>query len=146
MEIIKRRAKYEYQFLQTFEAGMSLVGTEVKSLRTGDANLTDAWCTFENGELYLKSLYIAPYKYGAVNQHETRRNRKLLLKKTELKKLARRVKEKGQAIVPFRIYFSESGFAKCEIALAQGKKSYDKRETIKKRDVDRDLDRAKLNA
>jgi len=146
MEVVKRKAKYEYHFLQTYEAGMALVGTEVKSLRIGDGNLTDAWCTFENGELIIKSLYIAPYKYGPVNQHETRRKRKLLLKKAELKKLLRRVKEKGQTIVPYRIYFSESGFAKCEIALAQGKKSYDKRESIKRRDVDRDLDRAKLNS
>lgn len=145
MEVIKRKAKYEYQFLQSYEAGLSLVGTEVKSLRIGDANLTDAWCAFENGELYIKSLYIGPYKYGSASQHETRRNRKLLLKKGELKKLLRRVKEKGQTIVPYRIYFAESGFAKCEIALAQGKKSYDKRESIKRRDTDRDLDRAKLN-
>jgi SsrA-binding protein len=146
MEIVKRKAKFEYHFFQFYEAGLSLVGTEVKSLRTGDANLSDAWCTFENGELYIKSLYIAPYKYGPVNQHESRRNRKLLLKKNELKKLLRRVKEKGQTIVPYRIYFSESGYAKCEIALAQGKKSYDKRESIKRRDVDRDLDRSRLNS
>ena len=145
MEVIKRKAKFEYHFLQQYEAGLALVGTEVKSLRTGDANLSDAWCNFEHGELYIKSLYIAPYKYGSASQHETRRDRKLLLNKSELKKLQRRVKEKGQTIVPYRIYFSESGFAKCEIVLAQGKKSYDKRDVIKKRDNERDLDRAKLN-
>ena len=122
---------------------MVLHGPEVKSLRAGDGNLTDAWCTFDDGELFVKSFYIAPYKFGPQNQYDTRRTRKLLLKRTELKKLERRVKEKGLSIIPFRVFFSEKGFAKCEIALAQGKKSYDKRQTIKDRDVQRDLERSR---
>ena len=141
MDIVNRKAKFEYQFLQTYEAGMVLTGTEVKALRAGDANLSDAWCTFENNELFVKSLYIAPYKYGPQDQHETRRTRKLLLKRSELKKLERRVKEKGLTIVPYRIFFGEKGFAKCEIALAQGKRAYDKRQSIKERDVKRDMER-----
>ena len=141
MEIVNRKAKFEYQFLQVFEAGITLVGTEVKSLRAGDANLNDAWCLFDNGELFVKSMYIAPYKFGPVNQHETRRVRKLLLKRSELRKLERRVKEKGLSLVPYKLYFGKSGFAKCEIALAKGKKAYDKRDSIKERDVQRYIDR-----
>ena len=144
MEIVNRKAKFEYHFLQTVEAGILLEGTEVKSLRAGDANLGDAWCLFDKGELYIKNMYIAPYKFGPQNQHETRRTRKLLLKRAELKKLERRVNEKGLSLVPYRLYFSESGFAKCEIALGKGKKAYDKRESIKERDVKRDLDRSKM--
>ena len=141
MEIVNRKAKFEYHFLQVYEAGLQLVGTEVKSLRAGDANLSDAWCTFEDSELFVKSMYIGPYKYGPANQHETRRKRKLLLNRTELRKLNRRVSEKGLSIVPYKIYFNEKGLAKCEIALAQGKKAYDKRHAIKERDVKRDMER-----
>jgi len=141
MEIVNRKARFEYEFLQTLEAGISLVGTEVKALRAGDANLSDAWCLFENSELFVKSMYIGPYKYGPENQHETRRPRKLLLKKAELRKLERRATEKGLTIVPYKVYFNEKGFAKCEIALARGKKAFDKRQSIKERDVKRDLER-----
>ena len=141
MEIVNRKARYEYHFHQTLEAGMKLTGTEVKSLRRGDATISDAWCVFQDGELYLKNLHISEYKHGSVNQHEPKRSRKLLLKKAELKKLERKVKEKGHTIIPYKIYFSESGFAKCEIVLASGKKSYDKRHTIRDRDVKRDLER-----
>ncbi len=143
MEIVNRKAKFEYHFLQTVEAGLLLEGTEVKSLRAGDANLNDAYCLFDKGELYIKSMYVAPYKFGPQSQHETRRTRKLLLKRAELKKLERRVNEKGLTLVPYKLYFSDSGFAKCEIALAKGKKAYDKRDSIKERDVKRDLDRSK---
>ena len=141
MEIVNRKARYEYHFHQTLEAGMKLTGTEVKSLRRGDATISDAWCVFHDGELFLKNLHISEYKHGSVNQHEPKRTRKLLLKKAELKKMERRVKEKGFTIIPYKIYFSESGFAKCEIVLATGKKSYDKRQTIRDRDVKRDLER-----
>jgi SsrA-binding protein len=143
MEIVNRKAKFEYEFLQTMEAGMQLTGTEVKSLRNGDANMGDAWCLFENGELYIKNLHIGEYKHASTEQHPPMRIRKLLLHKAELKKLERRATEKGLTIVPYRIFFAESGFAKCEIALARGKKSFDKRETIKERDVQRDLDRTR---
>ena len=143
IEIVNRRAKFEYHFLQSYEAGILLTGTEVKSIKSGNANLSDAYCLFMNGELYIKSLYIAEYSHGNVHNHETRRDRKLLLRRPELKKLDRRVREKGLTIVPHRIYISERGFIKIEIALAQGKRAYDKRESIKEKDVRRDLDRMK---
>ena len=140
-EIINRKAKFEYQFIQGFEAGIMLQGTEVKSLRNGDANMNDAYCLFKNGELYIRNLFIGEYSHGNVNNHETRRERKLLLKKSELTKLEKRVSEKGFTIVPYLIFFSERGYAKMEVFLAQGKKSYDKRESIKQKDIKRDLDR-----
>ena len=143
MEIVNRKAKFEYQFLQTFEAGLSLVGTEVKALRAGDANIGDAWCYFRDDELYLKNLHISEYKYGSDEQHDVMRERKLLLKKGELRKLKRKSEEKGLTIIPYKIYFSDSGYAKVQIAVAKGKKSFDKRESIKERDVQRDVDRMK---
>lgn len=142
-EIKNRKAKFEYEFLAGFEAGMMLKGTEVKSLRVGEASLTDAYCHFVNNELYIKSLYIAEYSHGNINNHETRRDRKLLLKKPELKKIQKKISEKGFTIVPYKIFFSERGYAKIEIFLAQGKKSYDKRNSIKDKDAKRDLDRIK---
>ena len=143
-EIVNRKAKFEYNFLQGFEAGIMLKGTEVKALRKGDANLNDAYCIFtKNQELFIKSLFIAEYDHGNVNNHETRRDRKLLLRKPELKKLEKRSTEKGLTIVPYKLFFSERGFAKIELFLAQGKKSYDKRQNIKERDAKRDLDRIK---
>ena len=140
-EIINRKAKFEYHFIDNFEAGLVLKGTEVKSIKLGNANLSDAYCLFENGNLTLKSMYIAEYEYGTIHNHETRRDRRLLLKKTELKKIERKVTEKGMTLVPYRLYFSERGFIKIEIWLAQGKKSYDKRDSIKERDNKRQLDR-----
>ena len=142
-EIVNRKSKFEYTFLQGFEAGIMLKGTEVKSLRAGNANLSDAYCHFVNGELFIKSLFIAEYDFGNLNNHETRRDRKLLLKKTELKKIERRVTEKGMSVVPYKIYFSERGFAKVQVFLAQGKKSFDKRTSIKEKDMKRDMDRIK---
>jgi SsrA-binding protein len=142
MEIVNRKAKFEYQFIQKFEVGIQLTGSEVKSLRAGKANMTDAWCLFQNGELYLKNLHISEYTQAMVN-HEPKRTRKLLLRKPELKKIERRSKEKGYSIVPLRIFFSETGYAKCDIALAQGKKAFDKRHSIKQKDMQRDLDRIK---
>lgn len=141
-EIVNKKAKFEYQFLNEFEAGVMLVGTEVKALRAGNANLKDAYCHFKNDALWIKSMYIGEYTHGNINNHETRRDRKLLLRKSELKKLNRGVKEKGLTIVPYKIYFSERGFIKIQIVLAQGKKSYDKRSSIKDKDLKRDADRA----
>ncbi len=140
-EIKNKKAKFEYHFLSGFEAGMVLKGTEVKSLRNGEGNLNDAYCHFVNGELYMKSMYIAEYSFGNINNHEPRRDRKLLLKKPELKKIEKKISEKGFTLVPYRVFFSERGFAKVEIFLAQGKKAYDKRDSIKERDSKRDLDR-----
>ena len=146
-EIINRKAKFEYNFLQSYEAGIMLKGTEVKSLRNGEGNLNDAYCMIINGEVFIKSMYIAEYAYGNVNNHETRQDRKLLLKKSEIKKIERKINEKGFTLVPYRVFFSERGYIKLEIQLAQGKKSYDKRDSIKERDNKRDLDRLrKLNS
>lgn len=143
VDIKNRKAKFEYNFLTKYEAGIVLMGTEIKSIRQNNANLKDAYCVFKKGELYIKSLFIGEYKFGNIFNHETRRDRKLLLRRGELRKLEKRVKERGFTIVPFRLYINERGFAKVEIALAQGKKSYDKRQSIKEKDQKRDLARMK---
>ena len=143
VEIVNRKARFEYHFLSEYEAGIVLTGTEIKSIREGNANLKEAYCIFKDGELYIRNMHIAEYKYGTYNNHEPMRPRKLLLKKGELKKLERRVKEKGLTIVPYKLYLSERGYAKILIQLAQGKKAYDKRESIKARDSKRDLERIK---
>lgn len=140
-EIVNRRATHEYHFLSTYEAGIILRGSELKSIRSGHAGLSDAYCVFTNGELYVKSMYVKEYDNATYNNHESRRDRKLLLHKSELRKLERRVKEKGLTLIPYKIYFSERNIIKLEIALAQGKKSFDKRETIKAKDTKRDLER-----
>ena len=142
-EIVNRKAKFEYEFIQEFDAGLMLLGTEVKSLREGNANLSDAYCMFRDGGLYVRSMYIGEYTHGNIFNHETRRERKLLLKKRELHKLDRRVTEKGLTIVPYKIFFSDRGLAKLRIALAQGKKTYNKKETIRERDAQREMDRIK---
>ncbi|GJM35998.1 MAG: SsrA-binding protein [Saprospiraceae bacterium] len=142
-EIVNRKAQFEYSFIDTYEAGIMLQGTEIKSIRSGNVNLRDAYCVFKDGELFVRSLFIAEYSHGNIFNHEARRTRKLLLRKKELKKLEKRVKEKGFTIVPYRMYITDRGFAKLEIALAQGKKSFDKRQSIKEKDVKRDLARMK---
>jgi SsrA-binding protein len=141
IEIVNRRAEHEYHFLSRHEAGILLVGSEVKSIRAGHAGLTDAYCYFDNGELYVRNMYIKEYDNASFEKHDTRRVRKLLLKKPELRKLERRVKEKGLTLIPYRIYFSERQLVKVEVVLGQGKKSFDKRETIKAKDTKRDLER-----
>lgn len=120
-----------------------LVGTEAKSVRNGEANLADAYCYFLRGELWIKNLFIGEYKQGNRFNHETRRERKLLLHKKELKKLEKRITEKGLTIIPYRLFFNERNIVKIEIKLAQGKKIYDKRESIKQKDIARELDRVK---
>ncbi|MFN8338661.1 MAG: SsrA-binding protein SmpB [Saprospiraceae bacterium] len=142
-EIVNRKAKFEFTFIQMFEAGLVLTGTEVKALRQGLANLNDAYCLFDHGNLVIKSMFISEYDHGTIYNHDARRDRRLLLHKSELRKLERRVTEKGLTIVPYRLYFTDRGFAKIEVALAQGKKAFDKRETIKERDNKRDMDRLK---
>lgn len=143
IEIRNKRASFEYHFLQVFQAGILLTGTEIKSIRKGNANLTDAFCVFKKGELYVRNLFIAEYELGTAYNHEPRRTRKLLLRGSELVKLERKVKERGLTIVPTCLYVNERGLAKLEIALAQGKKSYDKRESLKAKDQSRDLARIK---
>jgi SsrA-binding protein len=120
---------------------MILLGTEVKSLRNGRASFNDSYCIFNKGELWLKSLHISEYSHGTVNNHDPLRDRKLLLKKRELAKLEAKIKEKGYTIIPLRIFFTDKRLAKIEIGLGKGKKQYDKRETIKERDNDRELKR-----
>ncbi|MBU6339961.1 MAG: SsrA-binding protein SmpB [Bacteroidetes bacterium] len=143
VEIKNRRAAFEYHFEQEYDAGMILTGTEIKSIRAGNANLNDAYCLIENGELWVRNMYIAVYEHGTDNNHEPRRARKLLLRKPELRKLERKAKEKGYTIVPYLLFINERGFAKLTIELATGKKSFDKRETIKNRDNKRSLDQLK---
>ncbi len=141
-EISNRSATFHYAIEQKFEAGMVLQGTEIKSLRQGKASFNDSFCLFLNNELYIRSLHIAEYSHGTANNHEAVQDRKLLLQKKEIKKLLTKTKEKGFTIVPLRIFLSESGYAKIEIALARGKKIYDKRDSIKAKDNDRELKRS----
>lgn len=143
VEIVNRKADFEYSFIGTYEAGIVLTGTEIKSIRAGNANLRDAYCYFKKGELYIKSLFIAEYSFANQFNHDTRRTRKLLLRRGQLRKMEKQVKERGFTIVPIRLYINDRGFAKLEIALAQGKKVHDKRQSIKERDVKRDLSRIK---
>ncbi len=145
VEITNRRAAHEYKFLDTYEAGIVLQGTEIKSIRQNQVNLRDAYCFFRKGELYVKSMFIKEYEHGNIFNHDPRRTRKLLLKRSELRKLEKRVKERGFTIVPYRLYLNERGIAKLEIALATGKKTYDKRDSIKRKDQKRDLARIKKN-
>ena len=142
-EIRNRRVEYEFSLLTSFEAGIELTGTEVKSLREGHANINDAFCFFRNGILMVRNMFISEYTQGTYNNHDPRRPRRLLLNKSEIDKLEKKVREKGFTIVPVRLYFNERGFAKLEIALAQGKKTFDKRNSIKEKDNKRDLDRLK---
>jgi SsrA-binding protein len=140
-DIRNRSAFHDYFIEDKFDAGMVLTGTEVKSLRDGRASFNDSYCYFHKGELWIKSLHIAEYSHGTVNNHDPVRERKLLLQKRELRKLEAKIKEKGFSIVPLRIFFNEKGFAKMEIGLGKGKKQYDKRETIKQRDTEREMKR-----
>lgn len=144
IQIKNKRASFEYFFIETFIAGVALKGTEIKSLREGKANLQDAYCTFFRGELWLKQMHISPYVQAAHYNHDLTRERKLLLNKKELKKLEKGMQDKGNSIVPIRIFINDRGLAKIEIALAKGKKLYDKRDSIKDKDVKRELERVKI--
>jgi SsrA-binding protein len=142
MEIKNRSAYYEYYIDDKYIAGIMLLGTEVKSLRAGKASFNDSYCLFQNGELWLKSLHIAQYSHGTVNNHDPLRDRKLLLSKRELKKWENKLKkEKGYTIVPLRIFLNDKNLVKLEIGLGKGKKLHDKRESIKQRESDRELKR-----
>lgn len=142
ISILNRRAKHEYNFLDLYEAGIILQGTEIKSIRAGNVNLRDAYCFFRKEELFVKSLFIGEYEHGNRENHEPRRTRKLLLHRNELRKLEKKVKEKGFTIVPVKLYINDRGFAKVQIALAQGKKVHDKRKSIKEKDIKREMQRA----
>ena len=140
--IKNKKAYFEYHILDKYVAGIKLLGTEIKSIREGKANLNDAFCTFISSQLYVRNLHIAEYSHGSFYNHEQKRDRVLLLQKKEIKKLLGRVEEKGLTIVPLALFVNERGFAKLEIGLAQGKKTFDKRETLKERDSKIEMDRA----
>ena len=142
VEIKNRRASFDYEFLETYTAGIVLGGTEIKSIRAGKASLVDAFCYFNNGELYVKNMHVAEYHWGSWGKHDPRRDRKLLLNRKELNKLQRAVKEKGLTIVAIKLYIAQNGYAKLLIALARGKKEFDKRQSIKEKDLRREMDRA----
>ncbi len=142
MSEIKNRSAYHDYFIEDrYIAGMVLVGTEVKSIREGKVNFVDSFCVFFQGELWIRNMHIAEYRFGTTNNHLAVHDRKLLLSKKELRKLENKLKEKGYTIVPLRIFFSEKGYAKLEIGLGKGKKNYDKRESIKQRDTDKEIKR-----
>jgi SsrA-binding protein len=141
IDIKNKKAFFEFQFLEKFIAGLILTGTEIKSIREGKANLSDGWCYFSKGEMWVKNVNISIYEKGTHYNHEPLRPRKLLLTKKELNKLQAKIKERGLTIIPIRLFLSERGFAKMEIALAKGKKTHDKRETIKERDIKREMQR-----
>ena len=141
MEIKNRSAYHEYFIDDKYEAGIALLGTEVKSLRAGRASFNDSFCVIHKSEMWIRSLHIAEYSHGTVNNHDPVRERKLLLQKREIKKIEARLKEKGYTIVPLRIYFNDKNLIKIEIGLAKGKKLHDKRETLRQKDAEREMKR-----
>ena len=142
--ILNKKARFDYEIIETFSAGIVLSGTEIKSIRLGKANITESFCEFnDNGELFAINTSVEEYAFGNQFNHKARSERKLLLNKRELKSLSRSVETKGLTIVPMRLFTNEKGFAKLEIALCRGKKTYDKRESLKEQDTKRDLARIK---
>jgi SsrA-binding protein len=144
INIRNRQASFQYELLDKWVAGIALKGTEIKSIREGKVNLQDGYCYFSNGEAFVKGINITPYSQGTHYNHESARERKLLLKKSELNKLEARVEEKGLSLIPTRIFINERGLAKLEIAVARGKKLHDKRDSIKEKDLKRELSRVKF--
>ncbi|MBI2279066.1 MAG: SsrA-binding protein SmpB [Bacteroidetes bacterium] len=142
ISIKNKKAKFEYEFLETFTAGIQLTGTEIKSIRAGKASIVEGYCFMKNGELFIKNMYIAEYEQGTYNNHEPKRDRKLLLNRSELDKLEKKKKDVGLTIVPLKVFINNKGFAKMDIALAKGKKLHDKREDLKSKDAKREMDRA----
>jgi len=140
--VTNRKARHDYHILETFEAGIELVGTEVKSLRAGKGNLNDSFARVENGELFLYNMHISPYEKGNIFNKDPLRTRKLLMHKKQINRLFGQVKEKGLTLIPLKVYLNERGLVKVELALAKGKALYDKREDIKKRSADRQIEKA----
>ena len=141
INIRNKRASFDYELLDLYQAGLVLTGTEITSIRLGKASLVDTFCFFNNGELWVKNMYIAEYFYGTYNNHSARRDRKLLLSRKELQKMQRLTKESGFSIIPIKLYISDKGLAKLSVAIAKGKKMYDKRESIKEREDKRNMER-----
>ncbi|HEX8270897.1 MAG TPA: SsrA-binding protein SmpB [Flavobacterium sp.] len=143
VNILNKRARFDYEVIETYTAGIVLTGTEIKSIRLGKAQITESFCEFSNGELFAINTSIEEYAFGNQHNHFARSERKLLLNKKELKSLERSVQAKGLTIIPLRLFTNEKGIAKLEIGLCKGKKTYDKRESLKEQDTKRDLDRIK---
>jgi SsrA-binding protein len=141
IRIKNKRVSWEYFLIEKFVAGIVLTGTEIKSIRSGKANLSDSFCIFEGGELFVRGMHISEYSYGTYNNHIAKRDRKLLLNSRELKKLNIKVKEKSMTIIPVTLFINDKGLAKLEIAVARGKHFYDKRNTLKEQDHKREIDR-----
>lgn len=141
--IKNKKASHDFEFLEKFIAGIQLTGTEIKSIRSGKATLVDSYCLFRKGELYIKGMHISEYWWGNINNHDPLRERKLLLTAHELKKIERKVKESGNTIVAIKVFINDRGLAKVEIAISKGKKEYDKRETLKRKDATREMDRSR---
>jgi SsrA-binding protein len=139
--IKNKKSSHDYEFIEKFIAGIKLSGTEIKSLRLGKATLADSYCFFNNGELFIKGMHIAEYWWGNLNNHDPLRERKLLLTSRELRKIDRKIKESGLTIIVIKVFINERGLAKAEIAISRGKKEYDKRETLKRKDAAREMDR-----
>lgn len=144
INIKNRKASFEYQFIDKYKAGIVLQGSEIKSIRDGKVNLQASYCTIHNNEAFVKELHISPYKEASYNNHEPKRERKLLLSKREIKKLTSKSQEQGLTIIPVRLFVTKNGLAKLEIALAKGKKIHDKRHDIKEKDLKKDLERLKI--
>ena len=142
INIKNRKAKFEYEFLEKFTAGLQLYGTEIKSIRAGKASIVEGYCYVNNGEVFIKNMYIAEYEQASYNNHETRRDRKLLLNRNEIDKLIKKKKDVGLTIVPLSLFINGKGYAKLDIALAKGKKIHDKRHDLKDKDAKRSMDRA----
>lgn len=143
VDIKNKKATFEYHILERFEAGMQLNGPEIKSIRGGKASIVEAYCYVSNSEVFIKGMHVAPYDPGSYNNADPIRERKLLLKKSEISRIEKKLKDQGITLIPLRVYLSESGYAKVEIALAQGKKLYDKRESLKEKDAKRAIERAR---
>lgn len=146
INIKNKKARFEYELLDSYDAGIQLFGTEIKSIRMGKASISESFCQFKDGELYIINMFVDEYDWGTHFNHKTRRDRKLLLKKNELKKLERKTRETGLTVVATSLYINSKGLAKLRIYLAKGKKLYDKRESIKRKDLRRDLDRIIKNS
>lgn len=141
IRLTNKKAHFLYEIIEDFNAGIQLLGTEIKSLRNGKANINETYCLFQDGELYIRNMYIAEYEMGGYVNHEPRRDRKLLLTRRELNRMEKKIKEKGFTIVPIVLFINEKGLAKVNIGLARGKKMFDKRQDIKQKDTKRELDR-----
>jgi len=139
--IRNKKASHDYEFLEKFIAGIKLSGTEIKSLRQGKATIADSYCFINEGEMFIKGMHIAEYWWGNLNNHDPLRERKLLLTKREIKKIERKVKETGLTIIVIKVFINDKGLAKAEIAISKGRKEYDKRETLKRKDATREMDR-----